>query len=234
MNRYEPGAHAPTAADLAATAAIDADHPEIAAFARELAGDALSATERAVRLYLGVRDRVQYDPYRVSLTAEGMRASRTLAQGHGWCVPKAALLAAVCRASGIPARVGYADVRNHLSTRRLRALLETDVYYWHSYTAIHLDSRWVKATPAFDLALCRRAGLAPLEFDGSADSIFHPFDSSGRQHMEYLAYRGEYDDVPLQDIRRTFAEHYPNMMQLLGADFHADCETELLEFPPAQ
>lgn len=226
MNRYEAGAHAPTTADLAATAAIDADHPEIAAFARAQVGDAASATERAVRLYLGVRDRVQYDPYRVSLTPEGMRASRTLAQGHGWCVPKAALLAAVCRASGIPARVGYADVRNHLSTKRLRALLETDVYYWHSYTAIHLDGRWVKATPAFDLALCQRTGLAPLEFDGRSDSIFHPYDASGQQHMEYLNYRGEYDDVPLAQIHQTFAEHYPNMMKLAQADFRADCERE--------
>jgi transglutaminase-like putative cysteine protease len=226
-----PGADAPLAADLAATALIDSAHPAIAAFARDVAGDAATARECVARLYLAVRDRVRYDPYQVRLTAEDMCASRTLTQGYGWCVPKAALLAAVCRACGVPARVGYADVRNHLSTRRMRALLDTDVYYWHSYTAIHLDGCWRKATPAFDLALCRRARLAPLEFDGSADSIFHPFDTTGRQHMEYLAYRGEYDDVPLQDIRRTFAKRYPNMMQLAGADFREDCDAEQPEAP---
>lgn len=231
MNRYSPDTHAPTAADLAATTLIDSDHPDITTFARELCGNARSPHDRAVRLYLGVRDKVRYDPYRVRLTEQGMKASRTLAQGFGWCVPKAALLTAVCRASGVPARVGYADVRNHLSTRRLRELLGTDVYYWHSYTAIHLDGRWLKATPAFDIDLCTRVGLAPLEFDGHSDSIFHAFDASGQQHMEYLNYRGEYDDVPLPAICQTFNEHYPNMMQLIQADFRADCEIEHTEAP---
>lgn len=233
MNHYPPGAHAPTPADLAATPFIDADHPEIATLAGELAGDASSPLDKAARLYLGIRDRVQYDPYRVELTPEGMRASRTLAQGHGWCVPKAALLAAVCRASGIPARVGYADVRNHLSTRRLHALLGTDIYYWHSYTAIHLEGKWVKATPAFDIELCARIGLAPLDFDGRTDSIFHPFDRTGKQHMEYLNYRGEYDDVPLARIRETFTMHYPNLLRLARGDFRQDCEIEHSAAPGA-
>lgn len=231
MNRYAPDTDAPTAADLTASALIDSDHPDIAAFVLELSRDARSPHERAARLYLGVRDRVRYDPYQVCLTEQGIKASGTLAQGFGWCVPKAALLAAVCRASGIPARVGYADVRNHLSTQRLRELLGTDVYYWHSYTAIYLDGRWLKATPAFDIGLCTRVGLAPLEFDGHGDSIFHAFDASGQQHMEYLNYRGEYDDIPLAAIRQTYIQHYPNMMQLIQADFRADCEIEHTEAP---
>src|SRR3990167_7232802 len=50
-------------------------------------------------------------------------ASACLARGSGFCVAKAALLAAAARASGIPARVGFADVRNHLTTPRLRRLM---------------------------------------------------------------------------------------------------------------
>ena len=42
--------------------------------------------------------------------------SATLARGYGFCVNKAVLLAALARAVGIPARLGFADVRNHLSS----------------------------------------------------------------------------------------------------------------------
>ena len=90
-------------------------------------------------LYYAVRDGFRYDPYRIDLSPAGMRASTVLAIGIGWCVPKAALLAAACRAAGIPARVGYADVRNHLSTERMRQTLKTDLYLWHGYTELWLD-----------------------------------------------------------------------------------------------
>ena len=92
-----------------------------------------------------------------------------LAAGRGFCVGKAAVLAACCRAVGIPARVGYADVRNHMTSPRLHALTQTDVFYWHSYADIRLNGTWVKATPAFDRELCARIGIPPLEFDGRSD-----------------------------------------------------------------
>lgn len=51
-------------------------------------------------------------------------------------------------------------------------------------TAIHLDGRWVKSTPAFNIELCEKFGLRPAEFDGAADSIYHPFELAGNRHME--------------------------------------------------
>ena len=105
-------------------------------------------------------------------------------------MPKATLLAAACRAIGIPARVGFADVRNHLSTARMREVMQTDVFYWHGYAVLLLDGAWRKATPAFNRELCERFDLLPLEFDGRADSLYHPFDRQGHRHMEYLADRG--------------------------------------------
>ena len=99
-----------------------------------------------------------------------MRASAVLATGYGWCVTKAALLAAAARAAGIPARLGFADVRNHLSTERMRATMATDVFVWHGYTELWLQGAWRKATPAFNVELCERFGLLPLEFDGRNDS----------------------------------------------------------------
>ncbi len=100
------------------------------------------------------------------------------------------------------------------------------MYFWHSYTAVHLDGRWLKATPAFDAALCARISLAPLEFDGTADSIFHAFDPRGEKHMEYLRYRGEFSDVPLASIVETFKAHYPGLMELARGEFLNDIARE--------
>ena len=218
-------------AALLSTPLIDADHPAVQAFARQHAqgGD---ERERAVALYLAVRDGFRYDPYRVDLSPEGMRASSVLSQGYGWCVPKAALLAAAARAAGIPARLGYADVRNHLSTERMRQSMKTDLFIWHGYADLWIDSAWRKATPAFNLSLCERFGLLPLEFDGVDDSIYHPFDRAGNRHMEYVAMRGTYDEMPLARIVADFKRVYRGLyeddgdMGITGADFEADVRRE--------
>jgi transglutaminase-like putative cysteine protease len=198
---------------------VDSAHPAVARFAQQAKGAAGSPRAQAVALYYAVRDGFRYNPYDIVLTPAGLSASRVLETGQGWCVTKAVLLAAACRAAGIPARMGYADVRNHLSTERMRRSMQTDVFYWHGYTAILLDGQWLKATPAFNIELCEKFRLRPLDFDGTADSIYHPFDLEGRRHMEYLNFRGEFADVPVDDIIRTFAERYPQMAVNETADF---------------
>lgn len=217
---------------LAATPLVDSDHPEVRAFAQRHAVGA-DDRERAVALYYAVRDGFRYDPYRLDLGEDGMRASSVLSLGHGWCVTKAALLAAACRAVGIPARLGFSDVRNHLSTQRMRETVATDVFVWHGYTEVWLDDRWWKATPAFNVELCDRFGLLPLEFDGRADSIYHPFDKTGQRHMEYLRERGSFVDVPLARIIADFREVYPAWLHgpqtrsdLHDADFLGDVARE--------
>jgi transglutaminase-like putative cysteine protease len=213
---------------LSPSPGIDSDHPAVMAFARERAQGA-TERERAVALYLAVRDGLRYDPYRIDLSAHGMKASTALEQGFGWCVPKAVVLAAVARAAGIPARLGFADVRNHLSTERLRQTMQTDVFAWHGYTELWLDGAWRKATPAFNLSLCEKFGLLPLEFDGVHDSLYHPFDRAGQRHMEYVAERGSFDDLPLTQISATFASIYPGLLATpSGApgDFASDAARE--------
>ena len=219
---------APDATSLAPTTLIDSDHAAVIAFAREH-GQGSDERERAVALYHAVRDGFRYDMYRVDLTPQGMKASSVLALGHGWCVTKAALLAASCRAIGIPSRVGYADVRNHLSTERARQALKTDLFIWHGYTDVWLAGAWRKATPAFNLTLCERFGLKPLEWNGIDDSLYHAYDRAGNRHMEYVHQRGSFDDMPLAQIVADFAVTYPSLgggRALRDADFLADVERE--------
>ena len=195
------------------TSFVDSDAPGVVAFARDAAGGRADARARAVALYYAVRDRITYTPYCDFRAAETDRASAVLAKGAGFCVGKAAVLAAVARAEGIPARLAFADVRNHLCTPRLRALVGGDVFYYHGYVELELDGRWVKATPAFDRTLCERFGVVPLEFDGREDSVFQPYDRAGRRHMEYVRDRGAHADVPMADIVAIFEREYPRLVE---------------------
>jgi transglutaminase-like putative cysteine protease len=213
------------------TDTIESTHPAVIEFTRLNSEGAASDVEQAVKLYYAVRDQVRYDPYRIDLTIHGMCASTTLQTRHGWCVSKAILLAACCRSLGIAARLGFADVRNHLSTARMRQTMQTDIFYWHGYTEILLAGRWVKATPAFNIELCEKFRLLPLEFDGRNDSLYHPFDAVGNRHMEYVNYRGTYSDLPLEEIIKTFSEEYRfggSRSELAAESFDADVERESL------
>jgi len=192
---------------------IDSAHPAVIDFARRNAG---GDTERgrAVSLYYAVRDAIRYNPFLDFSREETFQASACLAAGEGFCVGKAALLAACARAEGIAARVGFADVKNHLTTPALRARMGTDLFVYHGYTELRLEGKWVKATPAFNLELCHRFRVKPLEFDGREDSIFHPFDEQDRRHMEYLRDRGCHADVPVAEIMQAFREIYPALYGL--------------------
>ncbi len=212
---------------LQATPIIDFDHEQVQTYTSAHVGSSSNQTDQAICLYYAVRDGIRYNPYTFDLSVNGLKASTTIEAGEAWCVPKAALLAACCRAKGIPARLGYADVRNHLSTARMREQMQTDIFHWHGYTSLFLEGKWVKATPAFNIELCDKFRLKPLEFDGQNDSIYHPFDLEGNRHMDYILFRGEFDDVPLQEIQDSFSEVYKGTsFSDNDADFDSDVEKE--------
>lgn len=209
---------------LQPTPCVESNAPAVRAFATRVTAEATNARERAVRLFYAVRDEIRYDPYGVVLTRDFLAATAVLERGAGFCVAKAIVLAAAARAVGIPARLGFADVRNHLTTERLRAQMGTDVFAFHGFTELHLDGRWVKATPTFNRSLCDRFGVRALEFDGQTDSLLHPFDTAGQRHMEYLCDRGTHADVPIEEMREVFAAYYPGM--ITGGTASGDFERE--------
>jgi len=203
-----PAADDAPSSHLAPTAFVDSDHPDVVALARRSCVTTDDAPARAAALFLAVRDGLRYDPYAFTLDPEAYRASAVARRASGFCVPKAILLAALCRAQAIPARLGFADVRNHLQSAKLRALMGTDVFVFHGYAELWLDGRWLKATPAFDAALCARFGVAPLVFDGRSDALFHEYDAGGRRYMEYVRYRGTFGDLPFEAMVEAFRSTY--------------------------
>jgi len=185
---------------LSPTAIIDSDNQEIVEHALKTVGDTKDPIKKATLLYYAVRDGIWYDPYYPFYRPEHYRAGNILKSGRGYCVCKASLLCALGRASHIPSRLGFANVRNHLATRQLIEYLGTDLFVYHGFTEFYLEGKWVKATPAFNVELCKRHHVAPLEFNGREDSMFQPYNLEKDQFMEYVADLGTYHDVPVDVI----------------------------------
>lgn len=213
-----------TDASLRPTAFLDHDTPEVAAFVRtalaDIAPDATPA-ERAVALYYAVRDGVRYEVYGADLSRDGLRASRVLRSGSGMCLHKSVVYAAALRSLGIPARLVLTDVRNHLASPRLIRLLGGDVFHQHCLTTVFLNGRWLKATPVFNGTLCRLYRMAPLDFDGSTDSVHHPFDAEGRRQMEFVRHHGEFDDLPYDAVLADLRSAHPGLFRPGGTGFAA-------------
>lgn len=203
---------------LLATYYIDKDHPDITSFASLVCKGQASDIDKALALYYAVRDQIRYNPYSIDPEKSAMKASQILKKGEGYCVAKAVLLTACARSQGIPARLGFADVKNHLNTKKLREMMGTDLFVWHGYSEIYLGEKWVKATPAFNLSLCQSFNVRPLDFDGINDSIFHPLDTKGNRHMEYVADHGSFIDLPWEEIMAACINAYPRYFELLDRD----------------
>ncbi|WP_249011230.1 transglutaminase-like domain-containing protein [Conexibacter sp. DBS9H8] len=206
----------PAVADCSPTAFIDSDHDRVGAFVARVIDGAHDDRTRAQRLFAAVRDEIRYDPYSLATDPTEYRASTVLARGSAYCVPKAVLLTAAARAAGIPARLGFADVRNHLQSERLAAAMTTDLFVYHGFSVLWIDGTWLKASPAFNTDLCVRFGVAPLDFDGRGHALLHAFTGDGRRHMEYVRDRGTRQDLPLGEILATYAEHYPGVAATLA------------------
>lgn len=207
---------------LEPTAVIDSDHPVVKDYAARAADGAKDPVERAVKLYLAVRDGIRYDPYSPFWLPEHYRASYVIGRQRGFCVPKASLLCALGRVCGIPSRVGFATVRNHLATRQLLEFLGTDLFVYHGFVEFFLEDKWVKCTPAFNRELCRRHNVAPLEFDGRNDSVFQPCNSENRRFMEYVELTATLADIPVSAIVESWKKTY-------GEDFVERSKKLLME-----
>ncbi len=204
---------------------IDADHPAIQAYAAVAIEGASTDAEKAVKLYYAVRDPLIYAPYHCYLPREKYKASAILADQKGYCVPKSLVLVAMARAVGIPSVLGLADVKNHLATEKMTKMTG-DSPYFHGYAVFWLDGKWVKASPAFNLSMCERFDVRPLEFNGRDDALLHEFDRQDRRHMEYLRDHGAFAEFPYELSETVLWERFPLLMETLKNNQVGDMENE--------
>ncbi|MES2138721.1 MAG: transglutaminase-like domain-containing protein [Bacteroidota bacterium] len=192
---------------------INSDSEEVIQFTKKVIGNSTDPVEKAVKIYYAVRDGFQYNPFDLDLSPEAMKASSLLKRNYGYCVEKACLLAACARVAGIPSRLGFSKVRNHIGTAKLEEILKTNVLVFHGFTELFLEGKWVKATPAFNKSLCEKLNVESLEFDGREDSIFQSYNKEGGQFMEYLHDYGNFDDVPHELFISELKKHYPHLFE---------------------
>jgi transglutaminase-like putative cysteine protease len=216
--------------DLAPTDFLDYRSEEVQDFVARWAPAAASTDiERAVSLYYAVRDTVRYEVYGADCSRSGLRASQILRARSGMCIHKSVLYAATLRAIAVPSRLVFTDVRNHLASDRLRALVGGEVFRYHCLTSVYLNGRWVKATPVFPRMLCKLYKIAPLEFDGITDSLHHPFDLQGRRHLEFLYTHGEFADLPYDLVINGLRTAHPRLFcgtdHLIGGSLITDART---------
>lgn len=189
---------------------VDWTDEAVVAYAQEAGGEGDPRTV-AIRLVHDVRDRLRYTPWNVGLTREDYRASEVVRRPYeqgGHCIDKALLLAAAARARGIPSRLHFANVRNHVGTARLEEKLGTDLLVYHGYAELWLGGRWVAATPAFNRQLCEKLGVAVLTFDGVHDSVFQAFDRQAGRFMEYVDDHGTHAGIPFEQMLEAWRIHY--------------------------
>lgn len=174
----------------------------------------LSAKEFAVKAHDYVRDSWEYYPYHFSLIEGDWKASALMQRPSGHCIEKAIIYISLLRSQGIPSRLGLAKVKNHLAVEKIIEKLGADILVPHGYVELYIEGHWVKATPAFNSALCELLQVKVLEFNGNEDSIFHEFDKSGaKAFMEYLDDYGGFDTVPLDYMFQLMNTHYPIIQQ---------------------
>lgn len=196
---------------LQPTEFLNFDDANVREFAGRNSAGAKTEKEKAVKLYYAVRDGFQYNPNILDLRREGLRASNLLTRNRGYCVEKAVLLAASARAVGVPSRLSFYIVRNHIATEKLEQLLRKNYLVFHGAAELFVEDKWLKTTPAFNKQLCNYLKVEPLEFDGTKDSIFQEFDKSGNVFMKYLHEYGAFDDLPYQLYLDELKKHYPHI-----------------------
>jgi transglutaminase-like putative cysteine protease len=197
---------------LRPTQFMDFDTLAVARVAKEIV-NAIDPDEKiamAIKMFYFVRDTI---PYRVLWglpSRKYLKASETLSRGYGFCIPKAILLAALARANGIPSRLHFADIINHLASENLQKAMGSKLFVFHGYTELLIEETWLKINPAFDLALSENKGYFPVEFNGTRDAVFQQTDKLGNPHFEYVLDRGTYADVPFKEIVDAWIEAYGN------------------------
>ena len=190
---------------------MDSDNDIIKKFVDENTEESMSLKEKSVALFYSVRDKVFYSPYNIDFTKNGMKASTIITKGLGYCVAKSVALCAVLKCAGIPSRLRLADVKNHLTPENLKEVIGTDMFYYHGYSELFLNGKWIKATPTFNKELCKEFGLKSLEFDGENDCRLHEFDTKGRKHMTYIKDYGYFEELPFDEIKTKSLKLYKGL-----------------------
>ena len=195
---------------LAPTPYLDCDHPDVVGKARELTRDCATHEAKLARIYTFVRD-LPYDILAsFGYLAQGRRrASDVLQAGTAFCMGKASSFVALCRASGIPARVGFQQLHcpdKPFMSEQVRALWGDRLLPWHSLGEAYLNGRWLKLDATIPRAVAQAKGRPyAREFDGEHDiySVEGPVVKELGSYADYPRDVAEWYEAMARDVMRA-------------------------------
>ncbi|MEN6558761.1 MAG: transglutaminase domain-containing protein [Thermoguttaceae bacterium] len=119
----------PTDDDRSPNSYIESNDPQIVADAKSVAGDRRDPWAIAVALERFVHDSIRRKDF-----SQAFATAAEVARSHeGDCTEHAVLLAALCRACGIPARVAFGLVY----------MEGGQAFGYHMWTEVYIDKRWI-------------------------------------------------------------------------------------------
>jgi len=189
----------------------NSDHPKVIEYTQSVIRGISDKQQQLIALFYAVRDGFRYNPYHLILKPYALKASFLLTKDYGYCVEKSNLFAACARVLGVPSRLGYGNVCNHLGTKDIEQKLKTNILVFHGFTEVFINDQWVKATPVFNKELCQKLGVEPLDFDAKTDCIFQESDKDGNPFMEYIHDYGTFADVPFEKFKTELLKFYPHL-----------------------
>ena len=181
---------------LRPTFCIDSDSPIIGERASKLTASCRDARGKVRKIFDYVRDEIVYNFAPDVKEREDFRASHTLEMGNGFCMQKAALFAALCRASGIPARIGFQDIVDYKIVGRFFELMGNNQLIHHGMNAVYLNGRWIRVDCTLDRALVERKNYRLVEFDGLHEALLPKTDRARKPHFTILKQSPFYNDTP--------------------------------------
>ena len=198
---------------LKATDFIDSDHPGIVSKAEELTKGCAGEKEKLGTIYYFVRD-FPYDILNAfRYLAEGKsRASDVLRAGEAFCMGKASMFAALCRAAGIPSRIGFQQLHcpdKPFMNEEVAKIWGDRKLPWHSLGEAYLDGKWLKLDATIDKDFAERKGRSyTQEFDGVHDipSVEGPLIKDLDSHADYPKDVADWYEQVAKDVIRAVEE----------------------------
>lgn len=143
----------------------DSDHPLVRDTAERSIGDEKSPRGKLEQLFYFVRDEVRFG---FPQDGDLVKASETIRLGMGQCNTKGALLVALCRVVGLPARMHFSlikkEIQRGLFTGIGYALMPQLIS--HSWVEVEVDGEWRRIDSFINDIAFYRAGRKALEEKG--------------------------------------------------------------------
>lgn len=195
---------------------IDSNHPEVVAKARELIRGCRTDREKLEKIYYFVRE-LPYDILGAfRYLAQGKRrASDVLQAGTAFCMGKASSFVALCRAAGIPARVGFQQLDcpdKPFMSEEVRRLWGDRKLPWHSLGEAYLGGRWLKLDATIHSAAANAKGRPyTQEFDGEHDipTVEGPILKELGSYADYPREVAEWYEAMAREVMRAAEQAEP-------------------------